>query len=165
MAIPSLSSYGGAQRDLGYAGQVADQNPVSAQNLANEGATSIDFGTAVARGSTDATCKAPAADGDVIIGIAMRHPVRPAVVGPANTLNYVGYAQYDEVPIMRQGDIFVLAFENTTQGDTAISVTAQNGRIGSATGGAAGAGRVALPNATWLTTTPAGQVGIVRIRN
>ena len=57
----------------------------------------------------------------------------------------------------------------STIGDTAISVTAQNGKIGSTTGGAAGAGRIALdgtggkPKATWETTTTAGQIGILRV--
>ncbi len=160
MSKPDLSSYGGRLRDLGYAGQIIDTNPIVTTSLVNDQAVAIDFGNAVARSAADNTCKAPAADADKIIGIAIRHAIRPASSDGNNTVNY---AQKDEVAVLREGFIYVLAYENSTRGDGVISVTAQNGKLGSTTGGAAGAGRVAVPNATWETTTTAGQIGIVRI--
>lgn len=162
MSKPDLSSYGGRLRDLGYAGQIVDQNPSVVDTKTNDQATAIDFGNAVARSAADNTCKAPTADGDKIIGISVRHAIRPASSDGNNTVNY---AQKDAVPVLREGFIYVLAYENTTRGDGVISVTAQNGKLGSVTGGAAGAGRVAVPGATWETTTTAGQIGIVRINN
>lgn len=158
MSKPDLSSYGGRLRDLGYAGQIVDTNPATIESKTNEAATAIDFGVAVARGAADDTCKAPAADGDKIIGISARHAIRPA-----DSSNNVTYAQRDSVPVVRQGYVYAVAYENATRGDGVISVTAQNGKLGSTTGGAAGAGRVAVTGALWETTTAAGQIGIVRI--
>lgn len=158
MSKPDLSTYGGRLRDLGYAGQIVDTNPATIESKTNEAATAIDFGVAVARGAADDTCKAPAADGDKIIGISARHAIRPA-----DSSGNVTYAQRDSVPIVRQGYVYAVAYENATRGDGVISVTAQSGKLGSTTGGAAGAGRVAVPAATWETTTTAGQIGIVRI--
>ncbi|MHB0973949.1 MAG: structural cement protein Gp24 [Thiobacillus sp.] len=158
MSKPDLSTYGGRLRDLGYAGQIVDTNPATIESKTNEAATAIDFGAAVARGAADDTCKAPAADGDKIIGISVRHAIRPA-----DSSGNVTYAQKDSVPIMRSGYVYATAYENATRGDGVISVTAQSGKLGSTTGGAAGVGRVAVPNAIWETTTTAGQIGIVRI--
>ena len=158
MSKPDLSTYGGRLRDLGYAGQIVDTNPNTIEALINDQATAIDFGVAVARSAADNTCKAPAADGDKIVGISVRHAIRPA-----DSSNNVTYAQKDAVPVLRDGFIYATAYENATRGDGVISVTAQSGKLGSTTGGAAGAGRVAVPGATWETTTTAGSIGIVRI--
>ncbi|MGE4448578.1 MAG: hypothetical protein AB7E15_09805 [Azospira sp.] len=158
MSKPDLSTYGGRLRDLGYAGQIVDTNPVTIATLINDQATAIDFGVAVARSAANDTCKAPTADGDKIVGISVRHAIRPA-----DASNNVNYAQKDAVPVLRDGFVYAVAYENAARGDGVISVTAQNGKLGSTTGGAAGAGRVAVPGATWETTTTAGQIGIVRI--
>lgn len=158
MSKPDLSTYGGRLRDLGYAGQIVDTNPVTIATLINDQATAIDFGVAVARSAANDTCKAPTADGDKIVGISVRHAIRPA-----DASNNVNYTQKDAVPVLRDGFVYAVAYENAARGDGVISVTAQNGKLGSTTGGAAGAGRVAVPGATWETTTTAGQIGIVRI--
>lgn len=160
MSKPDLTSYGGRLRDVGYAGQLVDLNPSVINSMVNDQAIAIDFGVAVARSSSDTSCKAPTADTDKIIGISARMAIRLASTDGLNTVNY---AQKDEVPVLREGFVYATAFENATRGDGAISVTAQNGKIGSTTGGAAGVGRVAIPNATWETTTTAGNVGIIRI--
>ncbi len=158
MSKPDLSTYGGRLRDLGYAGQIVDTNPTSMVTLINDQAIPIDFGVAVARSAANDTCKAPVADADKIIGISVRHAIRPADTG-----NNVRYTEKDAVPVLRAGFVYAVAFENATRGDGVISVTAQNGKLGSTTGGDAGAGRVAVPGAVWDTTTAAGQIGIVRI--
>lgn len=157
MSKPDLSTYGGRLRDLGYAGQIVDTNPSTIESKINDQALAIDFGVAVARSAADDTCKAPTADGDKIIGITVRHAIRPA-----DSSGNVTYAQKDAVPILRSGYVYATAYENATRGDGVISVTAQNGKLGSTTGGAAGAGRVAVPGALWETTTTAGQIGIIR---
>lgn len=158
MSKPDLTTYGGALRDIGYAGQVADTSPATIENRTNSGATSIDFGRAVARGADDKSCKAPAADGDKIIGISVRH-----VTMVADASGNVVYKQYASVPIMKEGYIYAIPAENVTEGDAVLSITAGNGTLGGVTGGAAGAGRVAVPNATWETTTTAGKVGKIRL--
>lgn len=160
MSKPDLSSYGGRLRDLGYAGQIVDQNPSVVETKTNDQAAAIDFGVAVARSAADNTCKAPAADADKIIGISVRHAIRPA-----DSSNNVTYAQKDAVPILREGYIYAVAYENVVRGDGVISVTAQSGKLSGTTAGAAGAGRVAVLNALWETTTTAGNIGIVRINN
>lgn len=158
MSKPDLSSYGGRLRDLGYAGQIVDTNPTVSQALINDQALAIDFGVAVARSAADNTCKAPTVDGDKIIGISIRHAIRPA-----DSSNNVTYAQRDAVPILKDGFIYAMAAENAVRGDGVISKTATNGTLGSTTGGAVGAGRVAVPGATWETTTTSGTIGIIRI--
>lgn len=160
MAKPDLNVVGGRLKDVGYAGQMVDMNEATIETRINDLAGVIDFGNAVARSAADNTCKAPTVDGDVIIGIAARHAIRPASSDGNNTVNY---AQRDAVPVVRSGYVYVLALENVVRGTQALSITAQNGRIASTTGGAAGAGRVAIAGATWETTTTAGQIGIVRI--
>jgi hypothetical protein len=157
MPTPDLSTYGGRLRDLGYAGEIVDTNPATIESKINDQALAIDFGVAVARSAADDTCKAPTADADKIIGITVRNAIRPA-----NSSGIVTYAQRDAVPILRSGYVYAVAYENATRGDGVISVTAQNGKLGSTTGGAAGAGRVAVPGATWETTTTAGQIGVIR---
>jgi hypothetical protein len=165
MSIPSLSTYGSYQRQIGYAGELVDQNPFESESLMNDQAVAVQFGTAVARSAADNTCKAPAADADKIIGVALRHAIMPTSGASVGGTNAVQYNQNIEVPVLRQGFVYVVAYENVTRGDAAISITAQNGQIGGTTGGAPGAGRVAIPGGTWETTTAAGAVGIVRINN
>jgi hypothetical protein len=159
MSLVDLSTYGGLLQELGYAGQIAEASPSVIDSRINESTGSIDFGIAVARGTTaDNTAKVIAADGDLPIGISGRHAIRPA----DSSIN-VNYAKFDAVPVVRMGFVFVVAFENVVRGTAALSITAQGGKIASTTGGAAGAGRVAIPGAVWETTTSAGSVGIVRI--
>lgn len=160
MSKPDLNVIGGRLRDIGYAGMVVDENTVVIDSKVNDLTVAIDFGNAVGRSAADNTCKAPTADGDKIIGIAVRHAIRPASSDGNNTVNY---AQRDCVPVLKSGYVYVTAFENVVRGDGAISVTAQNGKISGTTAGAAGAGRVAIPGAVWETTTAAAALGIVRI--
>lgn len=162
MSIPSLLTYGGFLHDPGYAGGIVDELNVDIMNLINNGASAIDYGIAIARDASG-QCRLIAADADKILGISVRFPIKAAPgYGQANA-NVVQYQQYDEVPVLRHGNIYVLAYENVTQDDQALSITAQGGKIGGVTGGAAGAGRVVIPDAIWQTTTAAGSIGIVRI--
>lgn len=159
-----ISTYGGLLQPIGLAGQMADGNNYQSYSKTNDQALAIDFGVAVARSASDETCKAPTADGDKIIGISIRLATKVADVN-----GNVTYGQYDILPINRTGDQWVVAFENATRGDIAISVTAQNGKLGSTTGGAAAAGRIALdgtgdkPRVRWETTTAAGQIGRISV--
>lgn len=155
-----LSSYGGRLRDIGYAGQVADFNPATIDSKSNEAAGVIDFGVAVARGASDNTCKAITLDADKILGISVRHPIMPYAADGS-----VGYSRYDSVPIMKTGFIYAIPYQNVVRGDGVLSVTAQSGKLSGTTAGAPGTGRVAVPGATWETTTTAGQIGLIRINS
>ena len=160
MAKPDLNTYGGKLRDIGYAGQVADFNSFTSESKTNENATSIDFGVAVCRGAADDTCKPQLLDADKIIGISIRSPIQSADLS-----GNISYLQRASVSIMREGYMFVVPFENVVRGDQVLAITAQTGKLGGVTGGAAGVGRVVVPGATWESTTAAGQVGQVRINN
>lgn len=162
MSQPSLLTYGGFLHDAGYAGEIVNMNTADIDNLINDGATAIDYGIAVARGANGGA-KAVAADGDTILGISVRTAYKAAPgYGQANA-GVVNYAQYDTLPVLKLGEIYALAYENVTRDDQALSITAQGGKIGGVTGGAAGAGRVVIPGAKWQTTTAAGKIGVVRI--
>ena len=159
MAKPNLTTYGGLLRDKGYEGQIANLNPVTTHDKINENVLAVAFGRAVARGAADNGCYAPLIDGDVIIGISGRHATMPASFSAGD----VNFVQFAAVPVVKEGDIYAIAIETTNQGDGVISLTASNGTLGSTTGGAAGAGRVAVPGATWETDTAAGELGLIRI--
>lgn len=133
MSKPDLSTYGGRLRDLGYAGQIVDTNPATIESKTNDQATAIDFGVAVARSAGDNTCKAPTAVSDKVIGISVRHAIRPA-----DSSNNVNYAQKDSVPIIRDGYVYAVAAENVSRGDTVVALTASNGTLGSAANNTAG---------------------------
>jgi hypothetical protein len=166
MTKPTLTTYGGDLADKGFPGQVADLNPATIESKTNSATGVIAFGQFVVRSSADDTCKAVAIDADKVIGVAVRHAIRPVYDASGN----VGYQQYDSVPIMREGYVFALAAENAVRGDTAISITAGFGTIGSTTGGAAGTGRILMDGsagnieAVWETTTTAGQIGLLRVQ-
>lgn len=159
MSKPDLSTYGGTLRDWGYPGDIATMNPVSTRSLTNNAAIAIQFGYAVARSTTDDSCKAPTADGDKLIGFALRNPLRAADV----TTGLTSILQYDAVAILSDGDMWAISAEAVTRGDAVISITAGNGSLGSVTGGAAGAGRVVVPGASWEFTTTANQTNKIRI--
>lgn len=166
MSQPSLSTAGGALFALGYAGQPASIEECSIFSLNNESTTGgvdsagmIDFGIAVARGTNDGYCKIIAADGDLPIGITVRHPTMVATASGS----YVGYRSSYPVPIMYLGDIYVLAYEDVVAGDQVISVTAQGGKLSGTHSGVVGSGRVLVPNAHWVSAVSAGSVGLVRL--
>lgn len=157
MSKPDLSTYGGRLREVGYAGMVANQTENVIVDRVNAAATSIEFGYAVAYAGANQV-KAPASDDDDIVGISVRHAVHPA-----DASGNVAYARYQAVPVMKTGYILALADENAAAGDGVISITAKSGKLGSVTGGAAGAGRVAVPGAVWENAVTAGSIGLIRI--
>lgn len=165
MTKATLLTYGGMLHDIGYAGDIVDFQPTELDSKINESATAIDFGVPVSRGAADNTCKPFATIADKVIGVSVRHAIRP----PIDLAGNVKYAQYDSVPLLRQnGFIYAVAVENATRDDVAIALTA-TANFGSTTGGAAGAGRLALDGtsgnikAIWETTTAAGSIGIIRV--
>jgi hypothetical protein len=155
--IDLLNNPLGLVKERGYAGQIADLNTAITISRLNIGLTPIDFGVAVARGPTAGTCKAVAADTDVIIGFASRYAMRP--YDP--TTGDVKYAVNETVVVAKQAFMLVIAKENAAEGDAVISLTAQAGALGSTTGGAAGTGRVAITGAKWAEPVTAGSIGLI----
>jgi hypothetical protein len=165
MSVASLATFGGTLFDIGYAGQIANATESSITSLDNETTTGgddsagmLDFGIAVARGTKAGCCKRIAADGDLPIGLTVRHPTMVAT-----SAGKVGYASSMSVPIAYLGDIYAIAYENVSAGDQVLSVTAQGGKLSGPTSGVAGAGRVAMPGAHWVNAVTAGSVGLVRL--
>jgi hypothetical protein len=168
MATPTLNSAGGDLFAAGYAGQIADAEPVQSDSFINSNATTIDFGIVVARDTTQGrACRPVAADGDELLGISIRDPIVQAV-DPTNVV--LGYKQYDSVRVLRDGVIYVQAAETVRAGDQALMLTAggsgnsQAGAIGGSAGGPAGAGRIDIPGAIWEDATASGAIGRVRIK-
>jgi hypothetical protein len=169
MSFPDLSTYGGFQGSIGYAGMIANMNPIASENMINESTTAIDFGVAVAAGAVVnniqlRTCKPIAVDADLPIGLSIRHlAYGGALRTPIGVNGVVGYPQGDAVPVAYEGDFIVIPFENVVAYSQVLSITAQGGKLGSAATAAAGTGRVVVPGATWLLTAVAGQPSILRI--
>lgn len=141
-AEPSLSNYYGLQRNPGYDGMLVDQNDYEAESFVNTQALAINFGFAVARDASSSQntsgsnpslmpCKAPTADTDVIIGIALRHAILPTLGRGDGGTNLVNFPQYQPVPVCKRGNIFKVPFENVTAEQQVCSITAQNGALGS----------------------------------
>lgn len=169
MSTPSLASAGGNLLAPGYPGQIADSEEAQVDSFTNTGSTSLDFGVACVRDTADRSCKVIAADTDQILGVTVRNPLFPAASDGT-----VKYAQYKEVPVLRDGVIWVLNGDSTTsrRGDQALILTAGGagnaaaGAIGCSAGGAAGSGRVAFPgmNAVWEDSVASGVVGRIRVK-
>jgi hypothetical protein len=163
--MPSLSTYGGATMAAGYPGQEAETGPSTKRSMINESATAITVGRAVCRGAVSTAgladnCKPQGADVDVVVGLALKDASFNADIN-----GDVTYARYSAVPVLTDGVMFALAAETTVEGDGVIAITAGAGTLGSTTGGAAGAGRIAVPGAIWLDSVAAAGIGRIRIKN
>lgn len=167
MPVPSLATLGGANQAAFIEGQICEGPSTADRSMMNEAAAVIPIGRAVARGVATAAgvtdnCKLITADGDVIVGIS----ARDAGGLTADGSNLISYAQYIAVPVATDRVVACVAAEaGIVEGTAALSITAGGGTIGGVSGGAAGAGRVAIPGAIWLDTVASGSVGRVRIKN
>lgn len=157
MAAVDITTYGGPLLDTAYAGMVADLNEASIISRSNESATAIDFGVVVVRGAGDDTIKPIAADTDKILGFSVRHPIQASASVPGATPS-VSYKQYDSVPVLEIGRIWVTAGANVTAGNP-VYVTAATGALTDASG----AGKALVPGAYFDTTATSGNLARVRI--
>ena len=162
-----LTSVGGDTLDIGFEGQVIDQEPSQIATFTNSGSTALDFGILAVRDTNDGTCKVMAADTDLQLGIVVRNPLKPASTDGNNTVNY---KQYDSVPVLFDGVIVVRAAEAVRGGDQVLAITAGGsgnsnaGAFGGSKGGVAGSGRVDVPGAVWMDTVASGALGRIRIK-
>lgn len=161
-----LATLGGRQFDLGLPGQDADQGPQVNDSFVNTATTNgidsagmIDFGVAVAKGTTDNSCKPVDSNSDVCIGISTRWPIVPGT--PPTPV--VGWRSGRACSVKRIGSLFAIPYENVTRDDAVIAIVAQGGKLGGLTGGAIGTGRLLVTGARWATTTTAGQVGRIEV--
>lgn len=134
MAQPTLSTYGGLLHDPGYEGGLVDMNVYVSESKVNDQALAIQFGKAVARSVQDQTCKAPLTDNDILFGFALRFPIHPATY----QTELVQYVTTNSVPVLRNGYMYAIPVENVRPGDLVVSITAQNGFLGSADNNAGG---------------------------
>ena len=155
MPAVDLSSYGGALLDVGYAVQIVDLNEASIVSRSNDQSAAIDFGDVVVRSTGDRTCKKIASASDKVLGIAVRHPVQVSNVAPGGTPN-VSYAQFDSVPILEIGRIYVTAGANVSAGNQVYSTA--SGVLTDVS-----SSNALIPGAFWDTTTTSGNIGIIRI--
>jgi hypothetical protein len=141
-----LATYGGLQRPMGYAGDLVDETDSDVVSMLNSQAISITPGNFVAwdgggvGAGKGSACMAPVADVNRIVGIAKRYPIRPADY----QTDAVNFKQYDTIPVIRKGFVYMVPVENVTEGDVAVSITAQNGAPGSSANNANAAGNVAV---------------------
>jgi hypothetical protein len=158
----NIATNGGALLPMGIPGAGYDFNPrdvISKRNntTGTGSAARIVFGTFVAREGAK-TVKKIAADADVAIGFAMYSAEKLFNADGTET----GWDKDDTVPVAKRGFYYAKAAEAVNENDDVISITASNG-IGSVQTGAAAAGRVAIANAKWRTTTASGEVGVISI--
>jgi hypothetical protein len=160
-----LDTVGGSVFSTGLAGQCIGE-PLDVETRVNEGATGIDFGGVVCRGTavtpgTPGKCKVMAS-GAVVIGLARRARSE----ANADSSGVVTYGQYKEVPVVKDAWIWVKATENVTEGDDLIGVVADLTGAGGTTGGAAnGTTRLAFPaSAKWQQTVTTGNYGLVHVK-
>lgn len=163
MSKADINTYGGRLFNAGIEGQIVDQEFAQIDSFVNTSATGISFGRLVVRDTTVVKgCKPMAADTDLQLGVSARHPMSPASTDGVNT---VVYKQYESVPVLIDGVIFVTAAEQVRQGDQVLALTAGAGTFGGSRGGVAGAGRVDVPNALWVDDVLANAVGRIRVKN
>lgn len=161
MSEIDLSTYGGALLPVGIAGDIADSGPRRVLTFINESATAIAFGTFVALGAalTNAVkgnCKPMAADADLLLGIAIRDPNRVRDASGNMT-----YKQFEDVPVLVMGMVFVTLAEQVRRQDDVLVLTAGPGTIASPRGGAAGSGRIKFPGAAHMMDAAAAAIGVV----
>jgi hypothetical protein len=169
-----LATTGGRLFTKGLAGDAADAGPQVLDTVYNEAITGgldsaglLDFGVACKVGSgTNSAGRlnvSPIETSDtaaVVAGITSRFPV---VASASPSDNVVGWPSKHSVSIVRIGRRFAIPCENVTERDQVLAISAYNGRLGGATGGAAASGRLTVTGAVWETTTTAGQVGVIKI--
>lgn len=161
MTTPTLDTYGGKLRDRGYAGDFADLRISSTSSRVAK--SNIEFGDAVTPDTDENTCKAPTADTDNIIGIALRNVNRPAASDGT-----VKYLTGDGVTIVEQGYIWAKANEAVVPQDIAV-VKAGTSGFGGVSNGGAGAGRNVLDGTTgnivarWEYAVANGGIGRLKV--
>ena len=164
--MATIQSAYSVNKALGYPGMVADA--VDTVRASKAAAALVNFGTFVCRRASPADgveqCANPAASADVTArprGIALKDETRKNSTGG----NVGGYAVDDQVVYLRKGRVVVSVEAAVTQ-DGAVFVRFAAGtftQLGAFRGDADTASAVALPGATYLTSTVGAGLAIVEI--
>ena len=133
-----------------FEGMIADTTPCTTITKIAEGGD-VPFGTAVVRGTEDEQAMTPTAGGQDFVGVTIRDA---AVEGSAANAN--NYAVQRPMAVLIEGAIWALCLDGALAGD-AVSFDSTTGNLGVAVGDL-------VQNATWETTTAAGELGLVRLR-
>ena len=154
--MPAVQSTYAEQIRPALAGMRANEEPVDIISRNLESVGGVVFGKVVQQGVRDDGCitdlNTSAMDAFKFLGIVMRtRDVRPD--------NPNGFAQYDAVPIMRKGVIWVTTDAAVTAG-TDVTVTLATGGLGTA---AVAAGVVQIPNARWESSTTGAALAKLRL--
>jgi hypothetical protein len=156
MANPSLTTVG-TRPALAYAGQDMDPAMGVVSSYQNESATALDAGVPAARGTASTAtglaefCKPVGLDTDEILGPTIRLQLKDA-----DSAQNPKYAQYEAVPVKRDGRVAVIAGEAVRGGDEVLIIVATstdpNLCWGSSRGGVIGTGRIAMTGWKWCGT-------------
>lgn len=143
--------------DQAYAGQVVNLAPHDIISRSVETVAGIAFGVVVSRG-TDADNQCLIGGTSSILGVSVR---ALDIEGAINT----GAIQYDEnetAAIMRDGYIYAVCPTGCVPGD-AVNFVEATGILDS--GAPVGVGETGLDDCFWDSTTAAGEIGILRVKN
>lgn len=145
--------------DIGqaYAGQIVNLAPRDIASRSAETVAGISFGVVVSRGTDkDNQCLLGGTTG--ILGVSVR---ALDIEGAINT-GAIKYAQTDTVAVMRDGYIYAVCPTGCVPGD-AVNFVEATGVLDS--GAASGTGETTLNDCFWDSTTAAGAIGILRVKN
>jgi len=136
------------------AGMIYALHPDTINSYACETEAGIPFGVAVARG-TDPEKQVVLAGSADFLGISIRSLEREGV---ANT-GAIKYSQNETVGVMEEGYIYAVCPSGCSPEDP-VKYTDGTGVLDS---GAAGVGETSVDGAVWVSTTVAGEVGIINL--
>jgi len=140
-----------------YAGLLADQNPHETISRDIETVAGVNFGVVVSRG-TDPDRQALIGGTDNILGVTIRELTRE---GAVNT-GAIKYNEKETAAILREGYIFAVCPTGCVPGDPVNFIEA-TGILDS--GAPSGTGETGLDDCFWDSTTAAGDIGILRVKN
>lgn len=145
------------ERDLtkGLEGQIADSTAHVIDSFAVELVAGAEAGQPVIRGTVAGTVKVPVNDTEAakVIGITVHTHKEPQTPY---------YAQYDSVPVMTSGDIYVKAGAAVTEGNT-VGILLDSGAYSYCPSTTTSA--VAIASSTFLDTAAQGELTRIRIRS
>ena len=169
MAQATLTTAGGDLFTVGKPGQIADLVGAQVLTRQNSLATALDFGVAAFWDTADAdgSCRVQTGANDFFVGLTVAEPL---MVASSDGLDTVNYTQFQNVPLLIDGTMYVQVAENVRAQDEVMAILAGGagnsspGALGGLQGGAASASRLILPGSVWLTTTASGGIGKVRVK-
>lgn len=137
-----------------YEGMIADSRDHTIVSHNVETAAGIGFGKVVCQGAADRGAVVAAATKFLGLSEAAHHTVGGTLSG--GTVDK--WAQYETIPVMTEGAMWVLASEAVAPGDP-VYYTAATGVLSKTA-----AGNVLIPNARWNTSTAGAGLAIVELR-